>query len=247
LDGIFCDDCGAKLDEAPTLLPDQRPPCPRCGSLARRFEQTITNTVVLSDGGTATDALNVAKADGPATIAHAQPATLTVTAHDATVSIEAHAEAAEGVGEAFDATVETRSGTARVEARVEGRTSGVRLPRRIADQLVVMGRLLEWTPLSGHLGRMTRSLWWVQLSEQPTWLVQVVDETGELIGGGIELENDQIDAFVGVAKDLLPSGAGPTLLTIRDQAGETITGGLGYDSIEGLAAVAEHLLPRHPG
>jgi hypothetical protein len=94
---------------------------------------------------------------------------------------------------------------------------------------------------------MTRSLWWVQLSEQPTWLVQVADETGELIGGGIELENDQIDAFVGVAKDLLPSGAGPTLLTIRDQAGETITGGLGYDSIEGLAAVAEHLLPGHPG
>jgi hypothetical protein len=203
--------------------------------------------VVLSDGGTATDALNVAKADGLATIAHAQPATLTVTAHDATVSIEAHEEVAEGVGEAFDATVKTRSGTARVEARVEGRASGVRLPRPVIDQLVVMGRLLEWTPLSGHLVRMTRSLWWVQLSEQPTWLVQVVDETGELIGGGIELENDRIDAFVGVAKDLLPSGAGPTLLTIRDQAGETITGGLGYDSIEGLAAVAEHLLPRHAG
>jgi hypothetical protein len=142
---------------------------------------------------------------------------------------------------------EARSGAAMAEVRTEGRSSGVRLPRRVTDQLVVMGRLLEWTPLSGHLGRMTRSLWWVQLSEQPTWLVQVVDETGELIGGGIELENDQIDAFLGVAKDLLPSGAGPTLLTIMDQAGETITGGLGYDSIEGLAAVAEHLLPRHPG
>lgn len=241
MDGIFCDNCGAKLNEAPTLLPDQRPPCFRCGSLARRFEQTIMNTVILSDGGTATDTLSVAKADSPATVAHAQPATLTVTAHDA------HAEVAEGAGEAFDATVETRSGTAAVEARVEGRASGVRLPRRVTDQLVVMGRLLEWTPLTGNLAGMIRSLWWTQLSEQPTWLVLVVDETGEPIGGGIELENDQIDAFVGVAKDLLPSGAGPTLLTIRDQAGEKIAGGLGYDSIEGLAAVAEYLRPRHPG
>jgi hypothetical protein len=37
------------------------------------------------------------------------------------------------------------------------------------------------------------------------------------------------------------------LLTIRDQAGEKIAGGLGYDTVEGLAAVAESLLPRHPG
>jgi hypothetical protein len=77
LDGIFCNNCGAKLDEAPTLLPDQRPPCPRCGSVARRFEQTITGSV---------------------TIARAQPATLAVTAHDATVSVQAHAGVAEGVG-----------------------------------------------------------------------------------------------------------------------------------------------------
>jgi hypothetical protein len=206
LDGIFCNNCGATLDEAPTLLPDQRPPCPRCGSLARRFEQTLTGSI---------------------TVARAQPATLTVTAHDA--------------------TVETRSGPAVVEARAETRSSGVRLPRRVTDQLVVMGRLLEGIPLTGHLAGMSRSLWWIQLSEQPTWLVLVVDEAGEPVGGGIELENDQIDAFVGVAKDLLPSVAGPTLLTIRDQAGEKIAGGLGYDSIEGLAAVAEFLLPRHPG
>lgn len=128
MDGIYCADCGAQQDEAPTLLPNRRPPCPRCGSLARRFEQDITDQIALSDSGTATDTLSVTKTDGAATIAHAQPATLTVTAHDATVSIEAHAEVAEGVGEAFDATVETRSGTARVEARVEGRASGVRLP-----------------------------------------------------------------------------------------------------------------------
>jgi hypothetical protein len=158
-----------------------------------------------------------------------------------------HPEPAEGTGAALPPTIEARSGAAMVQVRVEGRSTGVRGPRRVTDQLVVMARLLEWTPLTGTLPEMSPSLWWVQLSEQPTWLVLVVDEAGELIGGGIELENDQIDAFVGVAKDLLPSGAGPTLLTIRDQAGEKIAGGLGYDSIKGLAAMAEYLLPRHPG
>ena len=47
-DGIFCNDCGAELDEAPTLLPDQRPPCPRCGSLARWFEQDITEQIAFA-------------------------------------------------------------------------------------------------------------------------------------------------------------------------------------------------------
>jgi len=46
MDGIYCNECGMGLDESPTLLPDRRPPCPRCGSLARRFEQEITDTVV---------------------------------------------------------------------------------------------------------------------------------------------------------------------------------------------------------
>jgi hypothetical protein len=68
-----------------------------------------------------------------------------------------------------------------------------------------------------------------------------------LIDSGIELENNQIDALVGVGESLLPSGAGPWRLTIRDQAGEEIDGGLGYDSIKGLAALADSLLPRHPG
>jgi hypothetical protein len=63
MDSIFCGDCGMGLDEAPTLLPDQRPPCPQCGSLARRFEQDITDRIALSDGGTAT-------------IVHAQTATV---------------------------------------------------------------------------------------------------------------------------------------------------------------------------
>jgi hypothetical protein len=221
-----CDDCGAELDEAATLPPDQRPPCPRCGSVARRSEREITDQITLSDSGTATDALSVTKADGSATIAHAQTATLTVTAHDATVqTINAH-----GIPSAEQLGVPTIRGV-----------------RHVTDRLVVMGRHLEWAPLTGHLAGMSRSLWWVQLSEQPTWFVMVVDEAGELIDGGIELENEQIDALAGVAESLLPSDARPMRLTIRDQAGEEIAGGLGHDSIKGLAAVAEFLLPRHPG
>jgi hypothetical protein len=225
-DGIHCDYCGHPLDEDPTLLPEQRPPCPRCGSLARRLEQEVTDQIPLFDSGTASDALSVSKPDGSTTIAHAQTATLTVRAHDATVqTISAHSiPSAEQFG-----------------------VPTIRPAQHITDRLVVMGRLLEWTPLTGHLGGMSRSLWWFQLSEQPTWLVLVVDETGKPIDGGIELENNQIDALAGVAQSLLPSGAGPMRLTIRDQAGEAIDGGLGYDSIDGLAAVAHSLLPRHPG
>jgi hypothetical protein len=94
---------------------------------------------------------------------------------------------------------------------------------------------------------VSRSLWWVQLSERPSWLVEVADEAGELIGGGIELEDDQIEALAGVAGQLLPSDAGRMLLTIRDQAGVEIAGGLGYDSVAGLAAVAACIRPCHPG
>jgi hypothetical protein len=141
--------------------------------------------VVLSDSGTASDTLSVAK-----TIAHAEPATLTVTAHDASVSIQAHAEVAEGVGEALPPTVEARSGAAMAEARTEGRSSGVRGPRRIIDHLVVQG----W------------SLWWTQLTEGGGWLLQVVDE-----------------------------------------AGEEIATAANYDPVEALAAVAEYILPGHPG
>jgi hypothetical protein len=85
--------------------------------------------------------------------------------HDATVSVEAHAEVAEGVGEALPPTVEARSDTATLQARTEGRSSGVRGPRRIIDHLVVKGR----------------SLWWTQLTEEGGWLLQVGDEAGEEI------------------------------------------------------------------
>jgi hypothetical protein len=55
----------------------------------------------------------------------------------------AHAECAEGTGAALPPTVETHSGTAMVQVRVETRASGVRLPRRVTDQLVVLGRHLS--------------------------------------------------------------------------------------------------------
>jgi hypothetical protein len=85
--GIHCNNCGAELDEAPTLLPDQRPPCPRCGSLARRFEQDITDQITLSDSGTCTDTFTITKTVG----------------FDAVVV----AATAEGVGEALPPTLQT--------------------------------------------------------------------------------------------------------------------------------------------
>jgi hypothetical protein len=57
----------------------------------------------------------------------------------------AHAECAKVTVAALPPTVETRSGTAMVQVRVETRASGVRPPRRITDQLVVLGQCLEWT------------------------------------------------------------------------------------------------------
>jgi hypothetical protein len=132
MDAIFCNNCGAKLDEAPTLLPDRRSPCPRCGSLARRFDQEVTDTVDLSDSGTASDALSVAKTDGPATIAHAEPATLTFTAHDATAqTVNAHGiPRADHVG----------------DAAVVGDS------RIIRDHLVVQGFHVWWTQLTEEGG-----------------------------------------------------------------------------------------------
>lgn len=107
-----------------------------------------------------------------------------------TVSVEAHAGVAEGVGEALPPTVEARSGAAIGEARTEGRSSGVRGPRRVIDHLVVQGR----------------HVWWTQLTEDGGWLLQVVDEAGEEIATAAH-----------------------------------------YDPVEALAAVAEYILPGHPG
>jgi len=191
LDGIYCNTCGAKLDEAPTLLPDQRPPCPACGSLARRFEQTVGQAVETDTALPITPLMSWA--GGSRIITPAPAGMVIATAHDATV--EAEAEVAEGIGEAFDATVRTepgeaRTGAAMAQVRTEGRSSGVQEPRRIIDHLVVQ----------------SRSLWWTQLTEEGGWLLQVVDGAGE---------------------------------EIADWAG--------YDPVEGLAAVAEFILPGHPG
>jgi hypothetical protein len=158
-----------------------------------------------------------------------------------------HPAPAAGAGEALPPAVQTIEPHGIPGAAPVVGAAVVRGLRHVTDRLVVLARLLVWTPLTGHPGGMSRSLWWVQLSEQPTWLVLVVDKAGEPIGGGIELENDQVDALAGVAEYLLPSDAGPMRLTIRDQAGEEIAAGLGYDSIKGLAALAESLLPSHPG
>jgi hypothetical protein len=158
-----------------------------------------------------------------------------------------HPAPAEGTGAALPPTIETRSGTATVQVREETRASGVRGPRRVTDQLVVLGRRLEWTSLTIRSTEMNRSLWWVQLSEHPTWLVQVVDEAGELIDMGIELENDQMVALAGVAKHLLPNAAGPMLLTVMDQGGEVLAISTTDSSVKTLAAVSDALLPRHPG
>jgi cytoskeletal protein RodZ len=190
MSGIHCNNCGAELDEAPTLLPDRRPPCPRCGSLARRFEQEVTNTVALSDGGTATDALSVVEPNGSATIAHAEPATLTVAAHDASVSVQAHAEVAQGAGEAFDLTVQTVNVHGIPSADQVGDATVVRGPRIIRDHLVVQAR----------------SLWWTQLTDKGGWLLQVVDEAGEEIA--IAANHDPVEALAAVAKFVLPGHPG---------------------------------------
>jgi hypothetical protein len=139
------------------------------------------------------------------------------------------------------------SATITAQIRIEAQAIVIPGPRGVTDQLVVMGRRLEWSPLSGPLTNMSRSLWWVQLTTRPTWLVQEVDEGGELLDAGIELQGNQVDALTGVAEHLLPSDTGVMLLMIMDQAGEVLAISAKYDPIEALASVADALLPGHPG
>jgi hypothetical protein len=42
---VYCGNCGTRLDESPGQPPDQRSPCPNCGSTARRFDVTIEDQV----------------------------------------------------------------------------------------------------------------------------------------------------------------------------------------------------------
>jgi hypothetical protein len=95
VDKIYCAACGAQLDEDRALPLEQRPPCPVCGSMAR------ARSVVLSDTASASDSLTVATIrpvgiesgeilGTPTVIVQAQPTTVTVTAHDATVEAPTH-------------------------------------------------------------------------------------------------------------------------------------------------------------
>jgi hypothetical protein len=77
-----------------------------------------------------------------------------------------------------------------VQARIETRSSGARLPPRIIDHLVVQGR----------------SLWWTQLTEDGGWLLQVVDEAGEEIATAANF--DPVEALAAVAEFILPSHPG---------------------------------------
>jgi hypothetical protein len=155
MDAVFCNGCGAKLEEPPTLLPDQRLPCPTCGSLARRFEQDVTDQITLSDSGTGTDTITVTRTVG----------------FDAVVVAET-AEAA-ATAPALDVAVDKGRGA-----------------RIVQDHLVMMGR----------------SLWWTQLTEEPAWMVQVVDEAGEVLATGVG--TDTIKALAEVAEFLLPRHPG---------------------------------------
>jgi hypothetical protein len=210
MDGIYCNACGAKLNEDPTLLPDQRPPCPHCDSLSRRFERTITSSLSMSDSGTGTDTIVVTGAGA------AQPPAQIVTAY----SIPDTAQV----------------GTPKV----------IRGPRRVTDQLVVLGRVLLWLPLAEQpTDGPIRSLWWVQLTEEPSWMVQVVDEIGELLDVGVG--DSAIQALVEIVELLLPSNDDIAMVTVHDQAGELLGIGVGDDPIKALASLAELLLPEHPG
>lgn len=142
MDGIYCNNCGAKLDEAPTLLPEQRPPCPNCGSLARRFQQTVGSNFFRLPGE--------------------QPITIVRTGPD----LRAEAQTATGTGTAYDAKVRvteseppTASGAAMASARVTGQSSGF---GRITDHLGVVRRFLRWTQLTEKPG----AVWFAEVLDE---------------------------------------------------------------------------------
>lgn len=42
---VACEKCGTVLEESQSLPPEQREPCPNCGSTARHFHLTVTDKV----------------------------------------------------------------------------------------------------------------------------------------------------------------------------------------------------------
>lgn len=49
-DGVWCGQCGASLEETAELRPEQRLPCPSCGSSKRRIAVSLTTSVAISTG-----------------------------------------------------------------------------------------------------------------------------------------------------------------------------------------------------
>lgn len=46
---VLCGSCGQQLEESPQLQPEQRAPCPNCGSTTRTFNVEIHETVTLRE------------------------------------------------------------------------------------------------------------------------------------------------------------------------------------------------------
>jgi hypothetical protein len=97
---IHCAACGAELVESSALLPDQRPPCPACGSNARRFSVELTDT---------------ARASAALAVAVIRPTGIESAQAFGTPAVTAHAEPALGTGAAYDTTVEAEDGQADAE------------------------------------------------------------------------------------------------------------------------------------
>jgi hypothetical protein len=150
MDGIYCNECGVELDEASTLLPEQRSPCPSCGSLARRFEKTLRGSFFRLPG------------EEPVTVER-------TVGHDAIVM----AETAKVAVEALLVTVHGEP------------PPGVRV---IEDHLVVAHRHVRWTQLTGKPGAV--------------WLVEALDESGELLESGTG--DNQDDALLAIIDALRP-------------------------------------------
>lgn len=49
MEGIACTECGAPLDESPSLPTDQREPCPNCGSMARTIHVSVHETLTVRE------------------------------------------------------------------------------------------------------------------------------------------------------------------------------------------------------
>ncbi len=50
LEAVWCRECGAKLDEAVDLLPQERKPCPTCGSSKRHIKVIVEVGIGVSVG-----------------------------------------------------------------------------------------------------------------------------------------------------------------------------------------------------